>query len=168
MGQAQNLAMERDGPEQPVNMWDGTWDGTITISLSRFGMGRGTGQANTIFFSMISCFGTSFPVLECLFSVRTSFACFKTTFSCFFWVGGGGWGKSDFVPGHHGTEKFVPSLGNASNYPNVPQVPTALYYVALKLIIVNRDTLKCHTELGLQCFLIRNSATYKKTTLEIL
>ena len=57
--------------------------------------------------------------------------------------------KGDFVPGRPGTEKFVPSLENTSNYPHIPLVPTVLYYVALKLIIVNRDTLKCHTELGL-------------------
>ena len=49
-GQAQNLAMGRDGPGQPVNMRDGTWDGKITIFLSRFGMRRRMGQVNTIFF----------------------------------------------------------------------------------------------------------------------
>ena len=30
-GQAQNLAMGQDGPGQPVKIWDGTRDGTITI-----------------------------------------------------------------------------------------------------------------------------------------
>ena len=64
--------------------------------------------------------------------------------------------------------RLLQKKGGVGGYPHVPQGPTDLYYVALKLIIVNRDTLKCHTELGLQCFLIRNSATYKKTTLEIL
>ena len=40
-GQAQNLAMGRDGPGQPVKIWDGTRDGTITIFLSKSGTGQG-------------------------------------------------------------------------------------------------------------------------------
>ena len=38
-GQAQNLAMGRDGPGQLVKIWDGTRDGTITIFLSKSGTG---------------------------------------------------------------------------------------------------------------------------------
>ena len=38
-GQAQNLAMGRDGPGQSVKIWDGTQDGTISIFLSKSGMG---------------------------------------------------------------------------------------------------------------------------------
>ena len=40
-GQAQNLAMGRDGPGQSVKIWDGTRDGTITIFLSKSGTGQG-------------------------------------------------------------------------------------------------------------------------------
>ena len=40
MGQAQNLARGRDRPGQPVKIWDGTRDGTITIFLLKSGMGR--------------------------------------------------------------------------------------------------------------------------------
>ena len=39
-GQAQNLAMGWDGPGQPVKIWDGTRDGTITIFLLKSGTGR--------------------------------------------------------------------------------------------------------------------------------
>merc|ERR1712051_527836 len=35
------------------------------------------------FFSMISCFRTSFPVLERPLLFRTSFSCFRTSFPCF-------------------------------------------------------------------------------------
>ena len=37
-GQAQNLAMGRDGPGEPIKIWDGTW--TIFLSKSRTGQGR--------------------------------------------------------------------------------------------------------------------------------
>ena len=40
-GRAQNLSMGRDGPGQPVKIWDGTRGGTITIFLSKSGMGQG-------------------------------------------------------------------------------------------------------------------------------
>ena len=49
-GQAQNLAMGRDGPRQPVKVRDRTRDGTIAIFLSKSGMGRGTGWDNHYFF----------------------------------------------------------------------------------------------------------------------
>ena len=55
-GQAQNLAMGRDGPGQSVKIWDGTWDGTITIFLSKSRTGPWKGQNNHYF----SCFRTSF------------------------------------------------------------------------------------------------------------
>ena len=58
-GQAQNLAMGRDGPGQLVKIWDGTRDGTITIFLSK----SGTGQDNYYFSPIISCFRKKFPVL---------------------------------------------------------------------------------------------------------
>ena len=38
-GQTQNLAMGRDGPGQPLKIWDGTRDGTITIFLLKSGAG---------------------------------------------------------------------------------------------------------------------------------
>ena len=40
MGQAQNLAMGRDGPGQPGKIRDGMQDGTITIFLSKSGTGH--------------------------------------------------------------------------------------------------------------------------------
>ena len=46
MGQAQNLAKGRDGPEQPVKIRDGRQDGTITIFLSKSRTGRETGRDN--------------------------------------------------------------------------------------------------------------------------
>ena len=68
MGQAQNLAMGQEGPgQQSVKIWDGTRDRTITVLLSKSGMGRGTRRdemGQSLFFLMISCFTTSFPVLE--------------------------------------------------------------------------------------------------------
>ena len=145
-----------DGLGKPVNIQDGKWDRTITIFLSRFGTECGTGQAKTFFFY-------DFPVQNILSCFGMFFSCFGTFFSCFFVI------LSRDITGQRCLSRpqsyyvyHCPSLGNASNYPHATQFPTALYYVALKLIIVNRDTLKCHTELGLQCFLIRNSATYKK------
>ena len=42
-GQAQNLAMGRDWPGQPLKILP--WDGTGQDSLSKSGMGRGTGQS---------------------------------------------------------------------------------------------------------------------------
>ena len=47
-GQAQNLAMGRDGPGQSVKIWDGTRDRTITIFQSKSGTGHGTGQGLNI------------------------------------------------------------------------------------------------------------------------
>ena len=44
-GQAQNLATGWDGLGQPIKIWDGTRDGTITIFLSKSGTGHGTGQS---------------------------------------------------------------------------------------------------------------------------
>ena len=67
-GQAQNLAMGQDGPEQFVKILDGTRDGTIAIFLSK----SGTGRDNYYFFPIISCFFSfrmSFPVLERPFPV---------------------------------------------------------------------------------------------------
>jgi hypothetical protein len=52
-GQAQNLATGRDGLGQPIKILDGTRDGT--------------GQS--LFFPMISCSRTTFPVLERTFPV---------------------------------------------------------------------------------------------------
>ena len=49
-GQAQNLAMGRDGPGQSVKIWDGTRDGTITTFLSKSGTGGVTGWENHYFF----------------------------------------------------------------------------------------------------------------------
>ena len=63
-GQAQNLAMGWDGPGQSIKIWDGTQVGTIPIFLTKSGLGRGTGLDNHYFFLKISCFRTSFPVLE--------------------------------------------------------------------------------------------------------
>ena len=40
-GQAQNLAKGRDGPGQPVTIWDGTRDETITNFLSKSVTGQG-------------------------------------------------------------------------------------------------------------------------------
>ena len=54
-GQAQNLAMGRDGPGHPVKIWDGMRDGTITIFLSK----SGTERDNHYFFPIIFCFRTS-------------------------------------------------------------------------------------------------------------
>ena len=58
--------------------------------MSKSGTGRGTGRGNHYFFTMISCFRTSFPVLErpflfwnVLSCFRTSFSCYRTSFSCF-------------------------------------------------------------------------------------
>ena len=48
-GQAQNLATGLDGLGQPVQIWDGTQDGTITIFLSKSGTGRGSGWDNCYF-----------------------------------------------------------------------------------------------------------------------
>ena len=48
-GQAQNLAMGRDGPGQVVKIWDGTRDGTITIFLSKSGTEQGRDGTFTIF-----------------------------------------------------------------------------------------------------------------------
>ena len=79
--------------------------GTDRDSLSKSGTGPRTGQS--LFFSMISCFRTSFPVLKRPFSIleilscfRMSFSCLRMSFSCFlvFW-------KSDFCPGI-----FAPAL----------------------------------------------------------
>ena len=68
-GQAQNLATGRDGLRQPIKIQDGMWDGTITIFLSKSRTGQGRDGTITIFFLMISCFTTSFPVLERPFPV---------------------------------------------------------------------------------------------------
>ena len=46
MEQAQNLATGRDGPGQPVKIWDGTRDGTITIFCQN--SGRDAGRDGTI------------------------------------------------------------------------------------------------------------------------
>ena len=66
-GQAQNLAMGRAGPGQPIKIWDGTRDRTITIFLPKSGTGRRQDGTITIFCPMISCFRASFSVLEHLF-----------------------------------------------------------------------------------------------------
>ena len=68
------------------------------LSGVEFKLGFPTGQDflvpwdNHYFFPMISCF-------------RTSCSCFRTSFFCFcsFW-------ENDFVPGHPGTEEFVPGF----------------------------------------------------------
>ena len=74
MGQAQNLVMGWNRPGQPVKIWDGTQDGTITIFLSKSGTGRGTGQS-VFFLPIISCFRNTFSCF------RTYFFCFRTSFS---------------------------------------------------------------------------------------
>ena len=76
--------MGRDRPGHPVKIRDGTQDGTITIFLSKSGMGHGTGQSLFFF-----CFKTYFSCF------RTSFSCFRMSFSCFlsFFL------ESDFVLG---------------------------------------------------------------------
>ena len=38
---SQNLATGRYGPGQPLKIWEGTQDGTITIFLSKSGEGEG-------------------------------------------------------------------------------------------------------------------------------
>ena len=43
-GQAQNLAMGRDGQGQSIKIRAGTRTGTITIFLAKSGTGRGTGR----------------------------------------------------------------------------------------------------------------------------
>ena len=48
-GQAQNLAMGRDGPGVPVKIWEGTRDRTITIFLSKPKTGQGRDGTITIF-----------------------------------------------------------------------------------------------------------------------
>ena len=49
MGQTTNLDMGRDGPGQPIKIWDRTGDGTINIFLSKSGMGQDAGQDNHYF-----------------------------------------------------------------------------------------------------------------------
>ena len=44
MGQAQNLTKGRDGPGQPVKIWEGMRDKTGRDSLSKSGAGPGTGR----------------------------------------------------------------------------------------------------------------------------
>ena len=66
--QAQNLALGRDGQEQPVKIRDGTRDGAITIFLSKAGTGQRRVRTITLFF-LISCFIPSFPVLKHTFPV---------------------------------------------------------------------------------------------------
>ena len=63
MRQAQNLATGPDGLGQPVEIWDGIKNRTITIFLSK--SEKDAGRDNHYFFSMISCFKTS--VFECPF-----------------------------------------------------------------------------------------------------
>jgi hypothetical protein len=48
-GQAKNIATGRDGTGQPIKIWDGMWDGTITIFLSKSGAGQGRGGSIAIF-----------------------------------------------------------------------------------------------------------------------
>ena len=84
-----------------------TRDGTIIIFLSKSGTGRGTGWDNHYFFQMISCFRTSFSVLERIFPVlEHPFPVLERpfpVFCLFFW-------ESDFVPRRSGTEEFVPGF----------------------------------------------------------
>ena len=103
-GQAQNLAMGRDGPGQSVKIWDGTRDGTITTFWSKSRTGRGMRRDNHYFFPIISCFGRFFPVIEHpILCLNISFLFYNVffLFLVFFW-------ESDFVPGRPGTEEFVP------------------------------------------------------------
>ena len=110
-GQAQNLAMGRDGPGQSVKIRDGTRDGTITLFLSKSGTGHGTERDNHYFLPIISYFRTSFPVLEhpflfynILFWFGTSFFLFWNVLFLFFGI----FWESDFVLVRAGTEDFVP------------------------------------------------------------
>ena len=48
-GQTQNLAMGRAGLGQPIKIRYGTWDGTITIFLSKSGAGQGQDGTIDIF-----------------------------------------------------------------------------------------------------------------------
>ena len=104
MGQSYYLAMGRDGPGQSVKIWDGTRDGTITIFLSKYG--TETGRNNCYFFLMISCFTTSFPVLQHLFQFCNILFLFCNILFLFqnvifLFLG------YLVVPGCSGTEKFV-------------------------------------------------------------
>ena len=67
-GKAQNLVTGWGGPGQPIKIRDRTRNGTRdrTQDGTRDGM---RDRAITIFFPMISCFRTSFPILECTFPV---------------------------------------------------------------------------------------------------
>ena len=65
--QAQNLATERDGPGQPIKIWDGMRDGTEQSLFFPY---------DFLFLNIFSCFRayffccrTSFPVLEYPFPV---------------------------------------------------------------------------------------------------
>ena len=57
----------QDEPGQPIKIRDKTWKGTITNFLSKSRTGQG--RDNHYFFSIISCFRTSLPVLERPFPV---------------------------------------------------------------------------------------------------
>ena len=64
----QNLDTGRNRSGQPIKIRNG-WDGTITIFQSKSEMGRRTGQSlflphYFLFLNVLSCFRTSFPVLE--------------------------------------------------------------------------------------------------------
>ena len=66
-------------PEQPVKIWDGTRDGKTIFFCQNPGrdvVREGAGQS--LFFSMISCFRTSFPVLERPFMFLNVLSCFRT------------------------------------------------------------------------------------------
>ena len=85
-GQAQNLAMGRDGSGQPVKIWDGTR----------------SGMEQSLFFPMISCFTTSFPVIEHTLPVlERPFLVLDVLFLLFwdFWV-------SDFDPGQRSLSRI--------------------------------------------------------------
>ena len=66
-GQTKTLATGQDEPGQPIKIRDKTWKGTITNFLSKSRTGQG--RDNHYFFSIISCFRTSLPVLERPFPV---------------------------------------------------------------------------------------------------
>jgi hypothetical protein len=71
MGQAQNLAMGRDGPGQPVKIRDGTRDGTITTFLSKSRTGQEAGRDGTT------------TIFSYNFLFQNIFSCFRKYFFCF-------------------------------------------------------------------------------------
>ena len=72
---------QNPGWDAGCGIWDGTQDGTRGGTQDRTQDGTRDGIGNTFFFPIISCHRTSFPVLECTFSVLECLSCFRTSFS---------------------------------------------------------------------------------------